>query len=68
MKTTVNKILEFCKMIQKSTGEENPEIDYNEVMKALFPMQWKLDNYYLQYINNEPILFCFEMHQIFPIF
>ena len=46
MKTTVNKILDFCKTVQESTGEENPEIDYNEVMKALFPFQWKLDRYY----------------------
>jgi hypothetical protein len=53
MKTTVNKILEFCKMIQESTGEENPEINYNEVIKALFPFQWKLDKYYDRTGRNE---------------
>ena len=61
MKTTVKKILEFCKMIQESTGEENPEIDYNEVMKALFPMQWKLDNYYLHRrscSDDDPDCYC----------
>lgn len=42
MKTTVNKILEFCKMVQESTGEENPEINYNEVIKALFPFSMEI--------------------------
>ena len=47
MKTSVNKILELCKEMQKRTGQENPEVSYDTLMKALFPMQWKLDNYYL---------------------
>jgi hypothetical protein len=47
MKVRVNKILEFCKTAQELTGEENPEVTYDAVMKALFPLQWKLDNYYL---------------------
>lgn len=47
MKTRVSKILTLCKMAQELTGEDDPEITYDEVMKALFPAQWKLDNYYL---------------------
>ena len=47
MKVRINKILEFCRQAQELSDEENPEVTYDEVMKALFPTQWKLDNYYL---------------------
>ena len=62
MKVRVSKILEFCKRVQESYGEENPEVIYDAVMKALFPMQWKLDNYYL-YRNyrsddDDPDCYC----------
>lgn len=61
MKTTVNKILDFCKNIQESTGEENPEISYSEVIKVLFPFQWKLDRYYDRtgcYEDDDPDCYC----------
>ena len=47
MKVRVSKILALCKMAQELTGEDDPEITYDELMKALFPTSWKLDNYYL---------------------
>lgn len=37
MKTRVSKILELCKKAQELAGEDDPEITYDEVMKALFP-------------------------------
>lgn len=58
MKTTVNEILAFCKEICESSGEANPEITYDLMTKALFPTQWKLDNYYLHrggsYEDDDP--------------
>lgn len=47
MKVKVDKILDFCREIQELTGENNPEVAYDTIMKALFPAQWKIDNYYL---------------------
>ena len=47
MKIRVSKILEFCQEAQKLTGKDDPEVTYDAVIKALFPMQWKLDSYYL---------------------
>jgi hypothetical protein len=61
MKVRASKILELYKKAQKLTGEDNPEISYDEVMKALFPTQWKLDNYYLHrktYSDNDPDCYC----------
>jgi hypothetical protein len=39
MKVRVSKILELCKIAQELTGEDDPEITYDEVMKTLFPAQ-----------------------------
>lgn len=62
MKTSVNKILEFCKEMQERTGQENPEVDYDTIIKALFPTQWKLNSYYLHrdyYSEDEdPDCYC----------
>lgn len=61
MKVRVSKILEFCKKAQESYGEENPEVTYDAVMEALFPMQWKLDNYYLHRnyrSDDDPDCYC----------
>jgi hypothetical protein len=61
MKTRVSKILALCKKAQELTGKDDPEITYDEVMKALFPAQWKLDNYYLHrrtYSDDDPDCYC----------
>ena len=61
MKTRVSKILELCKKAQELAGEDDPEITYDEVMKALFPNQWKLDNYYLHrksYSDDDSDCYC----------
>lgn len=57
MKVKVSKILALCKITQELTGEDDPEITYDEVMKALFPTQQKLNNYYLHrrsYSDDDP--------------
>ena len=38
MKTKVSKILEFCQEAQRLTGKDDPEVTYDAVIKALFPM------------------------------
>ncbi len=60
MKVRVNKILELCKSVQESSGEENPEVTYDAVMKALFPAQWKLDRYYdrTRHYDDDPDCYC----------
>ena len=62
MKTRVSKILELCKKAQELAGEYDPEVTYDEVMRALFPTQWKLDNYYLhrsrQFDDEDPDCYC----------
>lgn len=40
MKVRASKILALCKMAQELTGKDDPEITYDEIMKALFPTQW----------------------------
>ena len=60
MKVRVSEILALCKMAQEQSGEDDPEITYDEVMKALFPTQWKLDNYYLhrRSYSDDPDCYC----------
>ena len=62
MKTKVSKILELCKKAQELAGEDDPEVTYDEVMRALFPTQWKLDNYYLhrdrRFDDDDPDCYC----------
>lgn len=62
MKVRVNKILNFCREMQELTGENNPEVTYDTIMKVLFPIQWKIDNYYLhrgsQFDDDDPDCYC----------
>lgn len=61
MKVRVSEILALCKMAQEQSGEDDPEITYDEIMKTLFPTQWKLDNYYLHrgsYSDDDPDCYC----------
>ena len=61
MKVRVSEILALCKMAQEQSGEDDPEITYDEIMKTLFPTQWKIDNYYLQcgsYSDDDPDCYC----------
>ena len=60
MKVGINKILEFCKSVQESSSEENPEVTYDDVIKTLFPLQWKLDCYYnrTRHYDDDPDCYC----------
>lgn len=62
MSVRVSEIFALCKKAQELTGEEDPEITYDEIMKALFPIQWKLDNYYLhrrsRSDDDDPDCYC----------
>ena len=61
MKVRVSEILAFCKKVQELSNEDDPEITYDEVTKALFSTQWKLDNYYLHrksYFDDDPDCYC----------
>jgi hypothetical protein len=62
MTVRVSKILELCKKAQELVGEDDPEVTYDEVMQALFPTQWKLDNYYLhrgrRFDDDDPDCYC----------
>lgn len=62
MQVAVNKILALCKEVQERTGEENPNVTYEEMTKVLFPTQWRLDNYYLhrdrRFSDDDPDCYC----------
>jgi len=61
MKVKVSEILALCKTAQELTGEDDPEITYDEIMRVLFPTQWKLDNYYLHrktYSDDDSDCYC----------
>ena len=62
-KVTVNDLLAFANKMKKTTGEDNPEVTFEDLNNGLFPSFWKeLEDrifiYHTSHSEDDPDCYC----------